>query len=202
MFGSCCWSASSCPCKSSSRQLRFPIVRVITLSLFQRFASIHPPNVDRAAAGPVLPHPQLLHMDRAPNHLYNTATARLPSEHPESTTSVPQWYLKSTTSVPRAYLKNTTSVPRAYLESTSSVPRPYQQRTCTVPYRKYFNFFLTGTVCTVEPPIMDPLNSGPPPNNGPPLDVPTAIPVDAVIFCSRIADNLRIPNNGQVLRTK
>ena len=43
---------------------------------------------------------------------------------------------------------------------------------------------------TVEPPITDPPNSGPPPNNG-----QTRIAVDTqYIFCSLIAGNLRISN--------
>ena len=43
---------------------------------------------------------------------------------------------------------------------------------------------------TVEPPITDP------PNNGPPW-----MYISTVDFCSRIADNFRIPNYGQALRT-
>ena len=55
---------------------------------------------------------------------------------------------------------------------------------------------------TVEPPITDPPNSGPPPNNGPPLMYQLLFPLTQYIFCSRISDNLRIPNNGQALRTE
>ena len=107
VFGSRCCSASSCPCRSSSRRLRFPIVRVITLSLLQRFASIHPPNVDRVAAGHVLPHPQLRRMDCARRTIFIIPPPPDCRANPGSTTSIPRWYPESTTSIPRAYLEST-----------------------------------------------------------------------------------------------
>ena len=56
--------------------------------------------------------------------------------------------------------------------------------------------------CTVEPPITDTPNSGHPPNNGRQLMYQLLFPLTQYIYSSRIADNLRIPDNGQVSRTE
>ena len=58
------------------------------------------------------------------------------------------------------------------------------------------------TCTTVEPPITDTPNSGHPPNNGRQLMYQLLFPLTQYIYSSRIVDNLRIPDNGQVSRTE